>query len=329
MKKHTIKKTLAILLSAATLFSFAACGGGEEGADTFKVGISQIADHPSLDNCRMGFIEGLKQNGYEEGVNLEIDFQSANGDPATQNTIISSFVTKKVDLICGIATPTAQAAYNAAQPVGIPVVFSAVSDPVLAKLATTKTDGVDGISGTCDELPIEAQLKMIRALLPDAKRVGILYNTSEINSISQIEIFKTIAVNYGLEIVEQGMSTVEEMPTACDKLLGEVDCITNLTDNMVVNNMPILIDKAAAKNIPVFGSEEEQVKNGCLATEGLDYFKLGVKTGEIAAKVLSGEDINELDIEIFKEPKFFINKAVAEKLEVELPAEYQDKANYL
>ena len=145
------------------------------------------------------------------------------------------------------------------------------------------------ITGTSDKLPVEQQLKMIREILPDAKTIGIMYTTSEVNSESAIAEYKELAPNYDFEIVDSGISSSADIPLAADTLIGKVDCITNLTDNTVVASLPVILSKASAKNIPVFGSEIEQVKIGCLAAMGLDYVELGKQTGEMAAKVLKGE----------------------------------------
>ena len=168
---------------------------------------------------------------------------------------------------------------------------------------------------------------MIRAILPDAKTIGIMYSTSEVNSVSSIEEYKAAAGNYGFEIVESGISTTADIPLAADNLLGKVDCINNLTDNTVVSSLPIILDKAAEKNIPVFGSEVEQVKIGCLATVGLDYFELGVQTGKMAAQVLSGEKkASEINFEIIEEASFYGNTAVAANLGLTLPEDLVSSA---
>ncbi len=348
--KSSLKKILIIALSLVLLTSLlAGCGGSAPTISTqastgssaasntttttttangksYKIGITQIADHPSLDNCRLGFIEGLKQAGFVEGVNVTFDFQNAQGDGGTANLIAQSFAANKADLICGIATPSAQACYTAAQPAGIPVVFSAVSDPVAAQLVKGPNQAGDNITGTSDALPLEKQLKLIRALLPDAKKLGILYNTSEVNSESQINVLKTLVPQYGFELVTVGVNAAADIPMAADNILGKVDCLNNLTDNLVVSNLQIILDKANARGIPVFGSEEEQVKNGCIACEGIDYFNLGVQTGQMAAKILNGTAVSDIPFETIKDSKPFINSAVMEKLNVALPADYKDLA---
>lgn len=319
---------IAALMCAGAL---AGCGnkiGGDDAAtdinvgDTYKIGVLQYADHPSLDNCREGFKQGLDA----EGIKYELVEQSAKADDATNTQIAQQFVSQGVDLVCGIATPSAQACYNAAFEAKIPVIFNAVSDPVAAKLAKSETEAMEGISGISDKLPVAAQLALIREMLPEAKKIGILYTTSEANSVSTIEDYKAQAGEYGFEIVEQGITNAAEIPQAVDLLLTQVDCITNMTDNTVVDNLPVLLQKANVKNIPVFGSEEEQVKNGCIASAGIDYIELGKKAGVMAAKVLKGEDISTIPYETMTESKITISSEAAKKIGIAVPQSITDRA---
>lgn len=324
---------LSAVLSAGVL---AGCGtqnsagsqsNANESEKVYKVGVVQYADHPSLDNCREGFIQGLEAEGIVEGTNLEITSKSAQGDDALDTQIAQSFVNAKMDLVCGIATPSAMALYNACYEKNIPVIFNAVSDPVAANLAKSKTEAMPGITGVSDELPVTEQLKLIREIMPDAKKIGIIYTTSEANSVSTIETYKEQAGEYGFEIVERGISNAAEIPQAADVILGEVDCITNLTDNTVVDNLPVVLEKANAANIPVFGSEEEQVGNGCIASAGIDYIELGKIAGEMAAKVLKGEDIANMPYKTITESKVTVNEQVASKLGIVIPEELLAAAN--
>lgn len=293
----------------------------EEGADaSYTIGIGQFAEHGSLDNCREGFIQGLAEAGIEEGTNLTILYSNAQADGGTASQIANTFAGKDVDLMCGIATPMAQAQYSLAMKTDIPVIFTAVTDPVAAELANADGTPVGEITGTSDKLPIEQQLQMIREILPDAKNIGIMYTTSEVNSESAIAEYKELAPKYGFEIIDSGISSSADIPLAADTLIGKVDCITNLTDNTVVASLPVILSKASAKNIPVFGSEIEQVKIGCLAAMGLDYIELGKQTGQMAAKVLKGEaKASEMNYETIKEAAFYGNTEVAENLGITLP----------
>lgn len=294
----------------------------------FTVGIGQFAEHGSLDNCRNGFLQGLADEGIVEGENLTVLYENAQADGGTASQIMDNFLAKKVDMICAIATPMAQSAYGAAKNTDVPVIFTAVNDPVMAELAGADGTPVGEVTGTSDKLPVEKQLEMIRQLLPDAKKIGIMYSTSEINSVSTIEEYKAAAPQYGFEIVESGISSTADIPLAADNLLTKVDCINNLTDNTVVSSLPVILDKAAKKNIPVFGSEVEQVKIGCLAAVGLDYVSLGEQTGRMAAQVLKGEKkASEMKFEVIKDgAAFYGNNKVAENLGITIPDELKDTA---
>lgn len=326
------RKMMAVVLTMAMTTAMAAgCSGSSDtsdsGEDSYTIGISQFAEHGSLDNCREGFLKGLENEGIVEGENLTVEYQNAAADMGTASQISDAFVSDKVDLICAIATPTAQSAYNAAMDTDIPVVYTAVTDPVAAELADEDGNPVGNVTGTSDELPIKEQLEMIRQMLPEAETVGIMYTTSEANSISALETYKELAGDYGFEIVESGISSTADISLAADDLISKVDCITNLTDNTVVASLPTILEKANEKGIPVFGSEIEQVRIGCLAAEGLDYVALGEQTGEMAAKILKGEaQASDMAYETITEPGFYVNTKVAENLGVTVPEELAQNA---
>lgn len=329
MKNKVMAGLLTVAMAAAMLAGCAGNNSADSGEkkESYTIGISQFAEHGSLDNCREGFLEGLAGEGIKEGENLKVDVKNAVADMGTAGQISDSFVSDKVDMICAIATPTAQSAYNAAMDAGIPVIYTAVTDPVAAELAGEDKTPVGEITGTSDKLPVEAQLKMMRQLLPDAKKLGIMYTTSEANSVSTIKEYKSLAGEYGFELVEKGITATADVALAADDLLSQVDCITNLTDNTVVASLPTILEKANEKKIPVFGSEIEQVKVGCLAAEGIDYIALGKQTGKMAAKVLKGEKkASEMKFELITEPGFYVNHKVAENLGVTVPQELEDSA---
>ena len=245
--------------------------------------------------------------------------------PHLEQVWAQSMVAANVDLLCGVATPMAQACYNAANG-KIPVIYTAVTDPVAAELANEDGTSVGNVTGTSDKLAIDAQLDMIRKFLPEAKTIGILYTTSEANSVSAIEEYKALAPNYGFEIVESGISQSSDIPLAATDLAGKVDCISNLTDNTVVSALATVLDAANKAGIPVFGSEIEQVKNGCVATEGLDYIALGKQTGEMAARVLKGENAQDIPFETITEYSLYINSEALENLGLSCPEDLKATA---
>ncbi len=316
-----MKRIIFIIVAIALV-----CTAAAACAEGYRIGIGQFAQHGSLDNCYTGFVEGLAEAGLVEGENLTIDPQNAQADMGIAQQIAAQFAAEKVDMMVGIATPMAQACYNAADG-AIPTIFTAVTDPVAAGFVKEDGTAAGEVTGTSDALPVEAQLKMIRAMLPDATKIGILYTTSEVNSISAIAEYKALAPAYGFEIVESGISTTADIPLALDALLSKVDCLTNLTDNTVVSALALVLDKANAAGKPVFGSEIEQVKLGCAAAEGLDYIALGRQTGLMAAKVLKGEaKASEIPYEIITEPQLYVNSEALAKFGITLSDELAARA---
>ena len=290
---------------------------------TYTIGISQFAEHGSLDNCREGFLAGLAAEGFVEGENLEVEYDNAQSDTGTAATIADSYVSDGVDLICAIATPSDMAAYNSAMDTEIPVVYTAVSDPAAAGLADEDGVPAGNITGTADALPVEEQLQMIREILPEAEKIGILYTTSETNSESTLATYEELAGEYGFEIVSTGINTIADVDMAAAELVGEVDCISNLTDNTVVSALQTVLSYANEANIPVFGSEIEQVKNGCLASMGIDYIALGEQTGQMAAAILKGESTaSEMNFETCEGASLYVNTEAAENLGIELSEDY-------
>ncbi|NMA24678.1 MAG: ABC transporter substrate-binding protein, partial [Clostridiales bacterium] len=271
-----MKKTIAVVAIFAILITLAGCG--ESSGKTPVIGISQYGEHASLDNCREGFIQGLKDAGLVENEDFVINYQNAGFDDATATQIAQNFSANNVAMMCAIATPAATACFAAAEDKDIPVIFTAITDPVQAKLDK------GNITGTSDKLPVDAQLELIRKLQPEAGTIGILYTTSEPNSVSAISEYLEKASQYGFTIEALGVTQQSEVTLAADSLIAKgVDCFSNLTDNNVVGVLPSVLEKTNEAKIPVYGSEVEQVKIGCVAAAGIDYYELGRQTGKMAA----------------------------------------------
>lgn len=330
-----LKKLTAATLAVAMTAALAACGNGDTASSgaasgsadgSKRIGVIQFAAHPSLDNCYTGVIEGLKEAGYVEGENLTIDFQNAQGEPANGDLIAKNMVSQKYDMLIGVATPAVMSLYSSAKDTDIPVVFTAVSDPLAAGLVQSLEKPGNNVTGSADVLPLEEQVKMIRAFLPEAKKIGVLYTTSEPNSVSQLAALKEVAKQYSFEVVESGVVNASEVGSAAASLVAKgVDCINNFTDNNVVNNLPLVLQAANRGNIPVFGSEIEQVKNGCLASQGIDYVALGKETGKMAASILKGESkASETPVYVVKDFAPVYNSEVLDIFGITLPAEYQN-----
>lgn len=333
--KKTLKIMMTLMVMAALAVALTACGGADDkdteatDSETKTLGIIQFAPHPSLDNCYEGFVAGLEEGGYVDGENLKIDLQNSQGEATNSDMQAKNMVTSKYDMLCAIATPSAMSAYSATKDSDIPVIFTAVSDPLAAGIVKAMEKPETNCTGTSDSLNLDAQMAMIRAFLPEAKTIGIIYTTSEPNSVSNLAKFEELASKYDFTIESVGIATSSEVETAAASLIAKgVDCFNNFTDNNVVNNLSVLLHAADEAGIPVFGSEEEQVVNGCLASESLDYFELGRITGLMAAKVLNGEATPaDLAVEVIADSKPVYNKAVADKLKLTLPEEYAEAAD--
>jgi len=335
-----MKKVLVlclVLVLALGAFALTGCGGGTDDATTddttaseqsYTIGVTRFLDHPALNNTRDGFLQALADEGFVEGKNLTIIDDNADLDTSVAQQIAQNFVAKNVDLIFAIATPSAQAAQNAALDTDIPVLFGAISDPVGANLSTADGLGIGNISGVSDALPIESQLEMIRELLPDAKTIGIPYNTGEDNSLSTIEELNTLAPKHGFTLEEIGITATADVPGAIDTLVGKgVDTIYIITDNMVVGSLPAILEKTDVAKLPVFGSEVEQVRMGAVATEGIEYTKLGYEAGKMAAQILRGEKTAG-EIPFFQFTDFFtyVNTAAADGIGLTIPQQILDRA---
>lgn len=321
-----MKKLFALVtatIMAASIFSgcTAKNEGASENADGKKtVGIIQYASHPSLDNCRNGIEEALKEAFGDE---ISIDVQNGNADVSACDSIAKNMAAKNYDVIVPIATPAALSAYAAAKDKNIPVVFCAVSDPVEAGLARSQSEPEKNCTGTSDVLNLKAQLELICTMQPNVKKIGVLYTTSEANSVSHLKTLTEIANERNIEIVSQGVQGAADIPQAAASLCAKVDCINNFTDNNVVNNLSVLLQQAGINNIPVYGSEVEQVTNGCIAAESIDYVALGKKTGEMVGEILNGKDISEISIASIEETEPVINETAAAALGIEIPDKYR------
>lgn len=333
-RRNTMKKTrIAKLIGAAMALTMALTGcsgnnasegGNDSGGtgDKVQVGVIQFAAHPSLDNCYEGIRQGLVAAYGEDGVS--IDLQNGAGDSATCDSIAANFVSKDYDVIYAIATPAALSAYSAASKSDIPVIFCAVSDPVAAGLTESLDAGSENCNGTSDILDLDAQVDLIQAIQPEVKKIGVLYTTTEANSLSQLKTLKEVCSARGIEVVEQGVSGAADIPQAATTLASQVDCINNFTDNNVVNNLSIVLEKANAAGVPVYGSEIEQVKNGCIASISIDYVALGKVTAEMGVKVLNGTDPKTMAVGTISDGTPVINTDVMTRFGFEIPADFEN-----
>lgn len=281
------------------------------------IGITQLVEHPSLDSARTGFIKALKDNGYTDGDNIKIDYQNAQNDMTTNQTIANKFLSDKKDLIFAISTPSAQAAYNVAK--DIPILITAVTDPVSAGLVKSLDKPGENVSGTSDYISIDKNLALIKTFVPNTKTIGVLYNTSEVNSKLQVDMLKEYASKNNYKVIEKGVSSSNEVNQAISSLVSKIDVLYVPTDNLIVSSMPIVSKIATDKKIPVIASESGSVKAGALACQGIDYEKLGYMTGQLAAKVLNGEKISTLPISLLDETQIIVNEDTLKSLSMEKP----------
>lgn len=282
MKKNVISKLLTIFLISIVLLS--GCSSKESQTTVDKkaitIGISQLAEHPALDAARRGFEDGLK----ELGIEADIEYQNAQGDIPTSLSIAQKFVKDGVDLIFAIATSAAQSAKQATDE--IPIVFSAVTDPVEAELVKSMDSPGENVTGTSDESPMDKQLKLFKEIDSSIKRVGIVFNTSEPNSQVQVKKAKELAATLGLEIVEVGINTINDIPQAVDSIIKKVDAIYTITDNMVASAINVVAEKAIENNMITVGAEESHVTGSILITDGISYYELGKQSAKIAKEIL-------------------------------------------
>ena len=320
MKKTSVMKKLAVILLGVMLLSlFAGCAPQDTGP---KIGIIQYMSHPSLDNCYTGIDNALNATGKDYNIDRQIG--SANSADSDCVSYAKNMVNKNYDVIIAIATPAAKAAFAATEDTDISVIFCAVSDPVGAGLVIDPADPGYNCSGTSDVLDLQAQLNLILAFQPQVKKIGVLYTSSEENSLANLSNFKTLCEAAGIELVAKAVQNASDIPAAADALASQVDCINNFTDNNVVQNLSVVMNAAQKYNIPVYGSEVEQLKSGCLAAVSIDYVALGEATGEMAVAVLNGTDAGMLSVKTITDAVPVYNPAVLEALGLTLPEQYKD-----
>ena len=318
-----MKKIIALLLVAIMMFAFVGCSENKNKEDSvLKIGIIQYMSHPSLDNCYNGIISALENSGIE----YTVDYQTGSSSSADADctNFAKNMVAANYDMIIAIATPAAKAAFAATDDTEIPVIFCAVSDPIAAGLVESMEAPGYICTGTSDVLDLEAQVAIIKAMQPDVKSIGILYTSSEDNSITNLKNFKSVCDKENIEVVATAVQGASDIPSVAEELASKVDCINNFTDNNVVNNLSVVLSAADKYGIPVYGSEEEQVVNGCLASVSIDYVALGKVTGEMAVEVLNGADASAMPVKTITEATPIINSSVLKKLGLSIPEGYSE-----
>ena len=312
-----MKKILSILIIAVMTMSMVACGAsGSEGKTdkTFKIGVIQLTEHAALDASCQGFIDALDASG----IDYTIDVQNAQGEQSICNTIATKFVNDGVDLILAIATPAAQAAAQATA--DIPILVTAVTDPAGAGLVASNEVPGGNVSGTSDLNPVKEQVELLMKLVPDAKTVGIMYHSSEDNSILQADMAKAELEKNGLKVEIFTAADTNEVSAVTEKATSSVDVLYIPTDNLFADTMSTVSTIATAANVPIICGESNLVDAGALATYGISYHDLGEKAAAQAIKVLvDGADIGTLPIEYSDELSLVINEELASQLKIVIP----------
>jgi putative ABC transport system substrate-binding protein len=286
---------------------------GEKKEKVVKIGISQLVEHPSLDAAREGFIAALKDAGYVEGKNLKIDYQNAQGDMNTNMSIAQKLAGEKDDLILAIATSSAQAVAKSTK--DIPVLFTAITDPVGAGLVKSLAKPGGNVTGTSDTHPeaIKKTIAAIKSFVPGAKKVGIIYNSGEPNSVVNVKNAVIALKAEGLEPVETSISSSSEVKQAAESMAGRVDALYIPKDNTVVSALESVIEVANSKKIPTFVGEGDSVKRGTFASYGFDYHDLGYTTGKMAVEILKGKKPSDIPVGFPENLQLYINKKAAQQ----------------
>ncbi|MGI6566951.1 MAG: ABC transporter substrate-binding protein [Firmicutes bacterium] len=321
MRRWAIGAAMMVLLLAALLGASSVLAA--EGK--IKIGITQIVEHPALDAARQGFIDELAEAGYDES-RVVYDMQNAQGDFATAQTIAEKFVSSSVDLILAIATPTAQATANVTQ--DIPILITAVTDPVVAGLVESIDAPGTNVTGTSDLTPVAKQLELLRTIRPQAKRVGVMYNPGEANSLVQLDLAREAAAELGLTLVEVPVDNSSSVYQAAQSAVGRVDAIYVPTDNTVVSALESVIIVAENAKLPLVAGETDSVRRGAMATISIDYYGLGRQTGRMALEILENNaDPASMPIEYLEDVALVLNPGAAQRMGVELSADLLAEAS--
>jgi putative ABC transport system substrate-binding protein len=320
-----MKKMISMLLLVIVVAMAITPGLTAAQDKVIKIGILQLVEHAALDAAYQGFIDSLAEDGYVDGKNIEVDYQNAQADQANLMTMSERFVKDDVDLILAIATPAAQAI--AAATTKIPILITAVTDPVAAKLADSMEKPGMNVTGTTDAGPIDKQLALLQEMFPEIKTIGVIYNSSEVNSEVQAKQAEEIAKTMGWGVRFGTITSVNDIEQVALSMVGRVQAIYAPTDNTIASAMPNLVKVAEEKKIPIMCGEPGMVEAGGLISIGIDYYKLGFQTGKMAVKILKGEaEPASMPIESLTDADIVINLNFAKAIGYEVPQDLLDRA---
>ncbi|WP_186417854.1 ABC transporter substrate-binding protein [Bosea sp. CS1GBMeth4] len=317
LRATTIGSGLALALLAGTA-AFA------QQAQKVTVAVTAIVEHPALDAARDGVRKALEEAGYKDGANLTFRYESAQGSPATAAQIAQKFAGENPNVIVAIATPSAQAVVTATQT--IPVVFTAVTDPVAAQIVKDRQAPGGNVTGISDFSPLEAQFDLIKELVPSARKIGVVYNPGEANSVALLNAVKALAPARNLQIVEASAGRTADVSAAAQNLVGKVDAIYLPTDNTIISALGTVLAVGADNKLPVFTGDTESVQKGSVASIGFDYFQVGVETGAVVVRVLKGEKPGTIPVRNASGSNLVVNAKAAAAMGVTIPAAVQARA---
>lgn len=297
-----MKKAIVALLSLVLILTACDTGKKESKKSEMTIGIVQLIEHPALDDAREGFINELK----ELGVEAKIEYQNAQGDIATARTISEKFVSDKVDLIYAIATPAAQAAKAATK--DIPILFSAVTDPIEADLVKSNDKPDENVTGTSDAADIDEQLKSLKIISGEIKKIGVIYSADEVNSLTQVNQLKTKAKDYSYEIVSKSINQIADLPQIAQSIMSEIDAFYIVADNKIAASISVLADLLKENNKISISADQAHVESGILMAKSLNYKDLGRQTAQMAKKILLDKvSISEIAVEKSKKIELVVN----------------------
>ena len=316
------KKSLAMVLGLALGMGFVAPTTAL--ADNKYVAITSIVEHPALDAFKDGVVEALDAEGFKQGENLRIKYQTAQSNTGTAAQIARQYIGEGPDVIVAIGTPSAQAVVAATK--SIPVVFGAITDPVAAQLVKDRGPSGTNVTGMSDELPLKASLELIKKTLPKAQKVGLVYNPGEINSKIVVEQLKVMMPEYGLTLVEAAAPRTVDVSSAARNLVGKADVIFSTTDNNVIATYESLTKVSLASKLPLIASDTGSVERGAIAALGVNYKQLGMQAGQMVARILNGENPGDIAWETSDQLEIHLNKKIADQIGFEFSEELVESA---
>ncbi len=323
--KRKLSMMVAVCLVMVMALTVVGCGKTSQKDDgKLTIGIVQIIEHPSLNTIRESMVAELAALGYKDGENITIDYQNAQNDQTNLKTIAQKFVNSKYDLIVAIATPSAQAVVGETK--DIPIVFSACTDPVGSGLVASLEKPGANVTGTSDAISAVKIMELAQRITPGFKTVGALYNSSETNSVSVINDLKAYGAQNGIKVIDATVTNTNEVQQAISSLVGKVDVVFSPIDNTVASAMPVVAQVANKAKLPVYVGADSMVKDGGLATYGVNYTTLGQETAKMVAEILKGTKPGDIPVKSMSDVEIYLNKDTAAAIGINIPDDVMAEA---